>query len=282
MAAKPPARWHSAGWWAAVGGILAALSLVVTLVQLFKSEPSGPVTRAGTSATATATAAATPSPSRSPAETPFTVAVRDRTTPCGVGWVLPAGQGVKPGDGMDEDDQWRTWAAAQHAIPTTSGVDFTVQGRSTAQVVLLGMHIRVIERLAPAKGTAYGLACGGDGVYRWISANLDPPTPKLSSRYDESLDPEGDLPQRRGPVKFPYTVAIGDAEVFTVFGTATKCLCRWVIDLDWSSQGETGTFTIDDHGQPFQTTGVTQVDLICTKNQYQPLNETTDCRPQRR
>lgn len=31
---------------------------------------------------------------------------------------------------------------------------------------------------------------------------------------------------------------------------------RWYLELDWSSQGRTGTIRIDDHGRPFRTTGI--------------------------
>ena len=42
----------------------------------------------------------------------------------------------------------------------------------------------------------------------------------------------------------------------TVTATTEAHDCAWYLELDWSSQGRTGTARIDDHGHPFRTSGI--------------------------
>jgi hypothetical protein len=55
-------------------------------------------------------------------------------------------------------------------------------------------------------------------------------------------------------VEFPYRVSAADPEVLLVTATTQTYDCDWYLELDWSSQGRTGTVRIDDHGRPFRTT----------------------------
>ncbi|GGT15284.1 hypothetical protein [Streptomyces purpureus] len=34
------------------------------------------------------------------------------------------------------------------------------------------------------------------------------------------------------------------------------CDCRWELELEWSSEGRSGTVRINDGGRPFRTTGI--------------------------
>jgi hypothetical protein len=44
------------------------------------------------------------------------------------------------------------------------------------------------------------------------------------------------------------------------------CDCRWYLELDWSSQGRTGTVRIDDQGVPFRTSGIKSLPQYWYKN----------------
>ncbi|MFI9819466.1 hypothetical protein ACIHFC_03160 [Streptomyces sp. NPDC052013] len=57
-------------------------------------------------------------------------------------------------------------------------------------------------------------------------------------------------------MRLPYRVSAKDPEVLLVTARTGTCDCRWYLELDWSSQGRTGTVRIDDHGRPFRTTAV--------------------------
>lgn len=54
----------------------------------------------------------------------------------------------------------------------------------------------------------------------------------------------------------PYRVSAQDPEVLLVTARTVTCDCRWYLELDWSSQGHTGTVRIDDAGRPFPTRGI--------------------------
>jgi hypothetical protein len=57
-------------------------------------------------------------------------------------------------------------------------------------------------------------------------------------------------------VHLPYRVSAQDPEVLLVKARTQTCDCRWYLELDWSSQGRTGTLRVDDHGKPFRTSGI--------------------------
>lgn len=54
----------------------------------------------------------------------------------------------------------------------------------------------------------------------------------------------------------PYRVSAKDPEVLQITAATITCTCGWYLELDWSSQGRTGTVRIDDHGRPFRTSAV--------------------------
>lgn len=54
----------------------------------------------------------------------------------------------------------------------------------------------------------------------------------------------------------PYRVSAEDPEVLLVTARTGACDCSWYLELDWSSQGRTGTARIDDRGRPFRTSAV--------------------------
>lgn len=57
-------------------------------------------------------------------------------------------------------------------------------------------------------------------------------------------------------MRFPYRVSAEDPEVLLVDATTQTYDARWYLELDWSSQGRTGTIRIDDHGRPFRTSSI--------------------------
>ena len=145
-----------------------------------------------------------------------------------------------------------TWAAAQGALHGgETMVQVSVQGRSSTAVVLEALRVRVVGRSAPAGGSSYAMdnGCGGALTPRMFSVDLDADRP--IARSEAGNDGENEIPAMR----MPYRVSAEDPEILLVTARTVGCDCSWYLELDWSSQGRTGTARVDDHGTPFRTTG---------------------------
>ncbi|MFF7765857.1 helix-turn-helix domain-containing protein [Streptomyces massasporeus] len=145
------------------------------------------------------------------------------------------------------------WAASQNAVHGGETlVELTVQGRTDTAVVLEALRVRVVGRTAPAQGNAYAMdrGCGGSITPRSFDVNLDKDRP--IARAVAGSDAGTPIPA----VRMPYRVSARDPEVLLVNARTQGCDCRWYLELDWSSQGRTGTVRIDDKGRPFRTSGI--------------------------
>ncbi|MFK0280830.1 helix-turn-helix domain-containing protein [Streptomyces sp. NPDC090499] len=146
------------------------------------------------------------------------------------------------------------WAATQGAVHGGNTiVDVSVQGRSATAVVLEALRVRVVGRTAPAPGIAYSMAdgCGGGLTPRYFDVNLDKDRPIARPVAGEG--PDGGTVST---MHLPYRVSATDPEVLRVKASTAGCDCRWYLELDWSSQGRSGTVRIDDHGRPFRTSSI--------------------------
>lgn len=132
-------------------------------------------------------------------------------------------------------------------------VKISVQGRTSTAVVLEALRVRVVGRDTPARGTVYAMeqGCGGELTPRSFAVDLDAHRPTVRSLA--GADSDKTIPAMR----MPYRVSAQDPEVLLVKARVESCDCRWYLELDWSSQGRTGTVRIDDHGRPFRTSGIT-------------------------
>ncbi|MFJ9632239.1 helix-turn-helix domain-containing protein [Streptomyces sp. NPDC101175] len=146
-----------------------------------------------------------------------------------------------------------TWAAHQHAVHgRETDVEISVQGRTTAAVVLESLRVRVVGRAAPVHGTAYAMdqGCGGEVSPRYFGVDLDARHPLARAAAGS------DLGTRAPAAHLPYRVSAQDPEVLLVKARTRTCDCRWYLELGWSSQGRTGILRVDDHGRPFRTTSI--------------------------
>ncbi|WP_229858812.1 helix-turn-helix domain-containing protein [Streptomyces anandii] len=145
------------------------------------------------------------------------------------------------------------WEATQQAVPgRQTMVQISVQGKSSTAVVLAALRVRIVSRGTPVTGNAYamGQGCGSDLPPRNFSVNLDVDRPIAHAR------PGDDSGKPVPAVQFPYRVSADDPEVLQVTATTEAYDCTWYLELDWSSQGRTGTVRIDDHGHPFRTSSI--------------------------
>ncbi|MFJ6832497.1 helix-turn-helix domain-containing protein [Streptomyces sp. NPDC091209] len=229
-----------------------AASLVAALLGLTASAAGPPA--------ASATPNGNPKPNRAGAGTappvaPLTWTANSHTlglTGCGEDYVVAKPSRQVPPPPHPEDIA--AWAASQRAVHGgTTGVRITVQGRGAAAVVLEAMHVRVVNRATPAadRGVVYSLSdgCGAGLVPRFFSVNLDAHQPLARSTPGDN-GAGTPIPA----IDFPYRVSLQEPEVLVVSALNESCTCDWYLDLDWSSQGRTGTVRVDDHGRPFRTT----------------------------
>ncbi|WP_431989262.1 helix-turn-helix domain-containing protein [Streptomyces albogriseolus] len=147
----------------------------------------------------------------------------------------------------------RTWAATQGAVHGGETlVELSVQGTSDTAVVLTALRVRVAGRSEPAPGNAYAMdqGCGGALTPRYFDVDLDKDRP--IARAVAGNDAGTPIPA----VRMPYRVSASDPEVLMITARTEGCDCRWHLELDWSSQGRTGTVRIDDRGRPFRTSAV--------------------------
>ncbi|MGW4753376.1 helix-turn-helix domain-containing protein [Streptomyces chartreusis] len=145
-----------------------------------------------------------------------------------------------------------TWAATMGAVHGKQTlVRITVQGKSSTAVVLEALRVRVVGRSAPMAGTNYAMdnGCGGALTPRYFDVDLDKDRPV--ARPADGNDSGVTIPAMR----LPYRVSAEDPEVLLIDARTAACDCSWYLELDWSSQGRTGTVRVDDHGRPFRTTG---------------------------
>lgn len=261
---------------AVVGALVAALRSTSALSGERSSEagasrtPGSRTTATGAPHRSATSATTSPSPSRSsapPATGSGPTAAAKQTTGlpltwstdslvwdkgCGHDYVIAKPPAQVPAPPVEQDA--RAWAAAQGAVHgQQTRVQISVQGRSSAAVVLEALHVRIVSRGNPAAGSAYamGQGCGSDLTPRRFTVNLDVDRPV--TRPKDGADGEHVVPAAH----FPYRVSAEDPEVLLVDAMTRTHDARWYLELDWSSQGRTGTIRIDDHGRPFRTTGIT-------------------------
>ncbi|MFJ8062267.1 helix-turn-helix domain-containing protein [Streptomyces sp. NPDC096142] len=230
----------------AVWGTLSAVSTHDTA-----RSRSGTGTGAGAGAGANTGATSGTSPSAAPAPLTWTADSQVWELGCDHDYVIDRAPKDVPPPPVQQDAG--AWAATQHAVHGgQTNVEISVQGRSSTAVVLEALRVRVVGRTAPAPGTAYSMAqgCGGDITPRYFGVNLDAHRPLVEP------EPGSDTGRTVPVTHLPYRVSATDPEVLLVKARTGTCDCRWYLELDWSSQGRTGTLRVDDHGRPFRTSGI--------------------------
>ncbi|MEU8844667.1 helix-turn-helix domain-containing protein [Streptomyces sp. NPDC048564] len=170
---------------------------------------------------------------------------------CGHDYVVARPPSQVPPPPAPQDAE--VWAGSQSAVHgEQTMIEISVQGKTSTAVVLKALRVRVVGRSAPAGGTVYTMdqGCGGALTPRYFDVDLDKDRP--IARPVDGNDTGVTIPAMR----LPYRVSAEDPEVLLVDARTKNCDCSWYLELDWSSQGRTGTVRIDDHGRPFRTTGI--------------------------
>ncbi|GAA4727472.1 hypothetical protein GCM10023328_02120 [Modestobacter marinus] len=158
------------------------------------------------------------------------------------------------------EGDWPDWAPVSDGVRAkASTVLLTVQGVNSTQVVINDIRAVVQSRRQPVDGLALTRECGGEGAYRLLEVDLDqnPPT-ATAVETGYTTPPPGEPEWSITPIRFPYEVSVEDAETFAITGYTEEFDVDWVIEVDWTSAGSSGTITADDDGQPFRTTSTSR------------------------
>jgi hypothetical protein len=180
------------------------------------------------------------------------------------GWVFPAKSvsvlSAPPGSGIRH--QGRTWDQDPYAFGAAAAdsvmLRIIASGPSARAIVLDGIKVRVLHRRPPLHGTLVNLKVSppscGPGVVQTGTVNLDTSPPTITPEQSAPSSPSNLNGGRTEPLVFPYTVSESDPEIIGLTVTTQHCDCTWVAELDWTAGSRVGHTTIEDNGQPFQTT----------------------------
>ncbi|TWG03905.1 hypothetical protein FHX80_112342 [Streptomyces brevispora] len=171
--------------------------------------------------------------------------------PCGQYYLLDQNADVVPPPPVPQDT--RGWARALGGVDGGQMLlELTVQGTSEQAVVLKDLNVRVLNRRAPLKRSAFsmGEGCGSGIEPQSFDIGLDNSRPTLTPVAGKQGD-------KKIPAKgFPFRVSSNDVEVFDLDAHVEGHDVSWYLELEWSSGGRTGTLRIDDGGQPFRTSSI--------------------------
>lgn len=191
---------------------------------------------------------------------PLKVAVRSSADECATGWVVPAPPtGLAPLPGWAEDAS--EWIRKHRGIPADSMlVTFTVDGVGLEKVTIHDIRVVDVKALRPSTGTSVKWVCGGGSLYRYMRIDFDANPPKRTFQVDENSTVQ---PRERRPISFPYVISSVDPESFEVVAHARKVSVEWALEIDWSFQGRTGVFRVDDNWSPFRMSGTAATTASC-------------------
>ncbi|MFF9687198.1 helix-turn-helix domain-containing protein [Streptomyces sp. NPDC014623] len=214
---------------------------------------------AGASASAPAGSGPTAKPSPSPKGPVSGSAVPVSATISSYNWESPCGQYYllhqDPDDVPEPPDPQdsRSWARARGGVDGGDlKLEVTVQGLSSAAVVLKELNVRVVGRNPALDWSAYsmGEGCGSGITPQSFAIDLDDGLPlakPVAGKQGDTVIPA---------TSFPYQVSSTDVEVFRIDAHVEEHDVAWYLELQWTSAGQSGVLRIDDGGRPFRTSSL--------------------------
>lgn len=169
-------------------------------------------------------------------------------------WVLPGRppQLVLPKNDTIYTDTWYV----QHGAMPASGyyVPITLQGSGSHTVIITDIQIRVVSRRPAFVGSvpSFGGGCGGSDYYKF-AADLDT-TPVVV----KPIDAREGTGKTTAAVPLPHTLSESTPEVWYLEADTKWCACEWEAEIDWTSDGKSGTATVTNNGRPFQTAALSK------------------------
>ncbi|GAB2736244.1 hypothetical protein [Amycolatopsis magusensis] len=141
------------------------------------------------------------------------------------------------------------WAVDQGGAHTSGTTPVRlVLGSRRDTAVVTRIAVRVVERQDAVAGTLF--TCGSSGTRPIpLTVDLDATTPIVRAQKSDGTPGEIFAEHNVEEVKQ------GESRILDLSAQTTRCLCRWVIDVEYVSDGEPRTLTVTPRGQAgFQTT----------------------------
>lgn len=133
-------------------------------------------------------------------------------------------------------------------------VRLTLIGQGEQTIVVQRLVARVIDRVDAPAGTRFDCLSAGTVEPVPVTVDLDAPDPVA-----RRVAPDGSS----GAPFFADTVVelrSGEAVVFDIIPTTTRCLCAWDLELSYVADGELRTTVVrSPGGEPFRTSASEQV-----------------------
>ena len=244
-------------WWQGIAAIAGILSLLVAVLQL-----SGGSDAAEEESPSVASKPSTSgsTPSADPSKVTWSLSYYGDGCSS---FILPAPiSQFGPAPPIDDLASWARSHGAATALPygpELGGVQMimlTVQGTSSKPVTITELTFQAVDRQPPLAGPEVQNPCGDAVTARYAIIDLDQKPPRIaeSSAKVSLLGSE----VRAEPIRFPYEVSESDPETLLLIAS-THNFVSWRGRLKWTDGQTSGTYTIDNGGQPFKTSDTSRV-----------------------
>jgi hypothetical protein len=169
------------------------------------------------------------------------------------------------------------WVKAAGGASTSSDFVVYVEGRSDRTVRLNGVEVEVLKRRPPIQGFSTSCVLAATLPYRHLEVGL-----LLRGAAVQLLRPvevRRRLPgggtyidssrskMQREP--FGFTIRRGEIESFVVSTRMVQCWCAWRLKFLYVIAGNERALTVDDHGEPFETSASTRAQQVSWDQQAQ-------------
>ncbi len=127
-----------------------------------------------------------------------------------------------------------------------TGVEVSIQGRSSRTITLTGIDFTVERHHHHPTGDAFHGQCGDAGFTHMLEYNLDAEPPRL-------VKAQWSMPElATRPFRFPWEVSLDDPLQQLVFARANNCACDWTAEIEWQSGSDRGSIPIVQEDEPLR------------------------------
>ncbi|MFJ9690780.1 hypothetical protein [Kitasatospora sp. NPDC101183] len=182
-----------------------------------------------------------------PDHAPFTAVFRDES--CPAVWTHFPSELQKEVVGKTVEEGTAVLAAHGEADGGQTDLTVTLQGRTQSAVVISAVRVVSAGTPGPPPAEVYGTGgCGGGVPIRSFAVDLDTGTPTAVA-----VPPDGGAGESPRIVDFPYEISTTEPEVFHFLVRTKEGDRTWYLDIEWTSNGSTGSYRLDNAGRPFRT-----------------------------
>lgn len=176
---------------------------------------------------------------------------------CGTPTFLPESEATEVLHGKVPEHWESLGGRPQAALVGFDTVEVSVQGESNRAITLTGIEFEVTRQPIPP-GDSFAKPCGGPGIGRSISVDLDRNPPQILSSNRDPKAMTGSELNGRGeptPIHFPWTVSLTDPLLLYVIAETKSCYCEWSARIPWVSGDQRGTINVDEENHGLRVVG---------------------------